>query len=131
MAGNIACPYSEKRVRIAKETLLVFAPLAKLLGMYNVKNELEDLAFKWSAPEKYAETARWIDELSKKQEPVVRSRVGASTPSHIGAPPTFRANAHEDVRARFVVADRPPDHRICIYPRFCFSVHLTSVESLL
>jgi len=29
---NMACPYIEKRVRIAKETLLVFAPLAKLLG---------------------------------------------------------------------------------------------------
>jgi (p)ppGpp synthase/HD superfamily hydrolase len=38
-------------VRIANETLLVFAPLAKLLGIYKVKNELEELAFKWSTPE--------------------------------------------------------------------------------
>ena len=63
----------EKRVRIANETLLVFAPLAKLLGMYQIKNELEDLAFRWSTPEYHAETARWFDELSKRQEPVVRS----------------------------------------------------------
>ena len=62
----------EKRVKIARETLLVFAPLAKLLGMYNVKNELEELAFKYAAPETYAETARWFDELSKRQDPVVR-----------------------------------------------------------
>jgi (p)ppGpp synthase/HD superfamily hydrolase len=62
----------EKRVKIARETLLVFAPLAKLLGMYNVKNELEELAFRYAAPETYAETARWFDELSKRQDPVVR-----------------------------------------------------------
>jgi (p)ppGpp synthase/HD superfamily hydrolase len=59
----------EKRVKIARETLLVFAPLAKLLGMYNVKNELEELAFRYAAPETYAETARWFDELSKRQIP--------------------------------------------------------------
>ena len=62
----------EKRVKISRETLLVFAPLAKLLGMYSVKNELEDLAFRWSSPEAHAETARWCDELSKRQEPTVR-----------------------------------------------------------
>ena len=62
----------EKRVKISRETLLVFAPLAKLLGMYRVKNELEDLAFRWSSPEAHAETARWFDELSKRQEPTVR-----------------------------------------------------------
>ena len=61
----------EKRVKISRETLLVFAPLAKLLGMYRVKNELEDLAFRWSSPEAHAETARWFDELSKRQEPTV------------------------------------------------------------
>ncbi|ACO70097.1 predicted protein, partial [Micromonas commoda] len=62
----------EKRVKIARETLLVFAPLAKLLGMYNVKNELEELAFRYAAPETHAETARWFDELTKRQDPVVR-----------------------------------------------------------
>ena len=40
----------DKRRRIAQETLLVFAPLAKLLGMYKVKNELEELAFMHVAP---------------------------------------------------------------------------------
>jgi (p)ppGpp synthase/HD superfamily hydrolase len=66
----------EKRVKISRETLLVFAPLAKLLGMYSVKNELEDLAFRWSNPEAHAETARWFDELSKRQEPTVRRAAG-------------------------------------------------------
>ena len=66
----------EKRVKISRETLLVFAPLAKLLGMYSVKNELEDLAFRWSNPEAHAETARWFDELPKRQEPTVRRAAG-------------------------------------------------------
>ncbi|EEH56647.1 uncharacterized protein MICPUCDRAFT_27276, partial [Micromonas pusilla CCMP1545] len=61
----------DKRRRIAQETLLVFAPLAKLLGMYKVKNELEELAFMHVAPEQHAITSRWFDELSKRQEPVV------------------------------------------------------------
>ena len=61
----------EKRVKIANETLLVFAPLAKLLGMYQVKNELEELAFKWASPEAYAEAGRRLDELSKQQEPTM------------------------------------------------------------
>ena len=63
-------------MKISRETLLVFAPLAKLLGMYSVKNELEDLAFRWSNPEAHAETARWFDELSKRQEPTVRRAAG-------------------------------------------------------
>tara|TARA_B110000977_G_scaffold198615_1_gene283863 strand:- start:281 stop:3196 length:2916 start_codon:yes stop_codon:yes gene_type:complete len=62
----------EKRVKISRETLLVFAPLAKLLGMYQVKNELEDLAFKWSLPDAHAEAGRRLDELSKQQEPTVK-----------------------------------------------------------
>ena len=62
----------EKRVKIAKETLLVFAPLAKLLGMYKVKNELEDLAFRYAEPQQYAEMARRCDALSKVQEPVIQ-----------------------------------------------------------
>ena len=39
----------EKRVKISNETLLVFAPLAKLLGMYDMKNELEEIAFGWAS----------------------------------------------------------------------------------
>ena len=61
----------EKRVKIARETLLVFAPLAKLLGMYRVKNELERLAFAHGAPELHAATSRRHDELIARQEPVV------------------------------------------------------------
>jgi len=66
-----------KRKRIADETLEVFAPLAKLLGMYQIKDELEAHAFRWSDPESHAEMMRWFDELSVSQGPVVEQASAA------------------------------------------------------
>jgi guanosine-3',5'-bis(diphosphate) 3'-pyrophosphohydrolase len=47
----------EKRERIAKETLEIFAPLANRLGIWQMKWELEDLSFRYVFPEKYREIA--------------------------------------------------------------------------
>ena len=46
-----------KRKRIAQETLDIFAPLANRLGIWQMKWELEDLAFRYVNPEKYKEIA--------------------------------------------------------------------------
>src|SRR5512146_1260749 len=43
----------ERRVRIAQETLDIYAPIANRLGMSKVKNELEELAFKYLEPQAY------------------------------------------------------------------------------
>ena len=56
----------DKRKRIAKETLDLYAPLAHRLGMYRIKAELEDLSFKAIDPETYREIA--VDIASKKSE---------------------------------------------------------------
>src|SRR5687767_5694152 len=40
----------DKRVRIAQETLDIYAPIANRLGMSRIKNELEELSFKYIAP---------------------------------------------------------------------------------
>lgn len=42
-----------KQVKIASETLYLYAPLAHRLGLYNIKTELEDLSLKYTEPEVY------------------------------------------------------------------------------
>ena len=53
-----------KRRRIARQTLDIFAPLANRLGIWQIKWELEDLAFRHVNPEKYKEIA---DQLSERR----------------------------------------------------------------
>lgn len=43
----------EKQIRISKETLDVYAPIAHRLGLYNVQTELEDISLWYLEPEKY------------------------------------------------------------------------------
>jgi guanosine-3',5'-bis(diphosphate) 3'-pyrophosphohydrolase len=52
----------ERRVRIARETMDIYAPLAGRLGMSKVKNELEDLAFQYLEPEVYKELTARVEE---------------------------------------------------------------------
>ena len=61
----------QKQKAIALETLHVFAPLARLLGMYRIKSELEDLSFRYAYPAPYTELQRHLDSLCKQQEEVV------------------------------------------------------------
>ncbi|VFQ73888.1 unnamed protein product [Cuscuta campestris] len=57
-----------KQSNIAKETLQVFAPLAKLLGMYQIKSELENIAFMYTNAQDFAKVQRRIAELRKEHE---------------------------------------------------------------
>ncbi len=52
----------ERRVRIARETMDIYAPLAGRLGMSKVKNELEDLSFQYLEPEAYKDLAARVGE---------------------------------------------------------------------
>ena len=54
----------------------MFAPLARLLGLYSIKEELEALSFMYSDPEGYAVVQRRLDVLAKTQGDVVL-KVGA------------------------------------------------------
>ena len=50
----------EKRRRIAQETMDIFAPLAGRMGIWQIKWELEDLAFRHLEPDKYREIAQLV-----------------------------------------------------------------------
>lgn len=56
---------------MARETLHVFAPLANRLGIWQVKWEMEDLAFRFLEPETYKQVARWLDEKRVEREQYV------------------------------------------------------------
>ncbi|MGC8856945.1 MAG: RelA/SpoT family protein [Anaerolineae bacterium] len=57
-----------KRKRIAQQTLDIFAPLANRLGIWQIKWELEDLAFRYVNPEKYREIAEQLAERRPDRE---------------------------------------------------------------
>jgi len=56
----------KSQIRISKETLDIYAPLANRLGIYSLKSELENLAFKYLYPEEYKELLEGIK--GKKEE---------------------------------------------------------------
>ncbi|NPB05923.1 MAG: bifunctional (p)ppGpp synthetase/guanosine-3',5'-bis(diphosphate) 3'-pyrophosphohydrolase, partial [Aquificae bacterium] len=65
----------EKQRRIATETLLVYAPLAHLLGMWEVKSRLEDLAFKYLYPEEYERVKTFVGKAKKELEEYLKKYV--------------------------------------------------------
>ncbi|WP_166384983.1 RelA/SpoT family protein [Polaribacter sp. 11A2H] len=59
---------AHKQVKIASETLYIYAPLAHRLGLYNIKTELEDLGLKYTEPEAYFGILGKIKESKEDQK---------------------------------------------------------------
>lgn len=57
----------EKQLKIASETIWVYAPLAHRMGLYAVKTEMEDLAMKYMEPQQYKEIARKLAETKRER----------------------------------------------------------------
>ncbi|MEP6755938.1 MAG: bifunctional (p)ppGpp synthetase/guanosine-3',5'-bis(diphosphate) 3'-pyrophosphohydrolase, partial [Chthonomonadales bacterium] len=57
-----------KRLRIARETLQVYAPLSHRLGIGQIKWELEDLAFKYSEPEEFNRIANQVAQTRDERQ---------------------------------------------------------------
>ena len=64
-----------KRKRIAQQTLDIFAPLANRLGIWQIKWELEDLAFRYVNPAKYKEIAEQLAERRPDRETQIQAIV--------------------------------------------------------
>ncbi|HET8550233.1 MAG TPA: RelA/SpoT family protein, partial [Bryobacteraceae bacterium] len=61
----------DRQVRIAQETLDIYAPIANRLGMGKMRGELEDLAFSYLEPEAYSELLREMEERRQAAEQVL------------------------------------------------------------
>ncbi|MCZ8196441.1 MAG: RelA/SpoT family protein [Flavobacterium sp.] len=57
-----------KQVKIASETLYIYAPLAHRLGLYNIKTQLEDLGLKYTEPAIYNDIVSKIKETKEEQD---------------------------------------------------------------
>ncbi|MEL4307344.1 RelA/SpoT family protein [Joostella sp. CR20] len=62
-----------KQVKIASETLYIYAPLAHRIGLYNIKTELEDLGLKYTEPEVYNDILGKMEETKEDQEAYIES----------------------------------------------------------
>lgn len=58
----------DKQVKIASETLYIYAPLAHRIGLYNIKTELEDLSLKYTEPEMYKDILTKIKDSKEEQD---------------------------------------------------------------
>src|SRR5690606_16585571 len=58
----------EKQVKIASETLYIYAPLAHRIGLYNIKNDLEDYGLKYTEPNVYADILNKMEESQDAQK---------------------------------------------------------------
>src|SRR5262245_21733189 len=60
----------ERRIKISQETLDIYAPIASRLGMSKVKNELEELSFKYLEPKAYETLRSKVESRRKSAEGV-------------------------------------------------------------
>jgi GTP diphosphokinase / guanosine-3',5'-bis(diphosphate) 3'-diphosphatase len=62
-----------KQVKIASETLYIYAPLAHRLGLYNIKTKLEDLGLKYTEPTVYNDIVSKIKETKEEQDAYIKN----------------------------------------------------------
>jgi GTP pyrophosphokinase len=65
----------DKQVRIAKETVEIYAPLAHRLGIYQIKRDLEDLSFKVLDPEMFYEIRRRVRKKLPEREQIIKQAI--------------------------------------------------------
>ena len=91
----------EKRERIARETLDIYAPIANRLGMSKVKNELEELSFKALEPRAYEDLRDKVDQRRRATQGLIEELRGT-----ILAKLTEAQVPHEADRLAFVALRR-------------------------
>lgn len=67
---------AHKQVRIASETLYIYAPLAHRLGLYIIKTELEDLSLRYSNPEIFQEIQTKLVQSKRERDKFIKDFIG-------------------------------------------------------
>ena len=62
----------KKQLKLASETLYIYAPIAHRIGMYNIKNELEDLSLRYTDNQSYSNIKNKIEESKEEQEVYIK-----------------------------------------------------------
>lgn len=65
----------DRRIFKSKETMEIYAPLANRLGMNSIKWELEDLAFHYLEPDKYARVSKMVNETREAREAYIDNAI--------------------------------------------------------
>lgn len=68
--SKVSCP-----VEFARETLDLYAPLANRLGIWQIKWEMEDLSFRYLAPDRYKQIARSLEEKRVEREAFIADTI--------------------------------------------------------
>ena len=64
---------NEKQIKIASETLYIYAPIAHRIGLYDVKSELEDLGLKYTEPEMFNNIKNKIEQTKDEQDKYIKN----------------------------------------------------------
>ncbi|MEC9134788.1 MAG: RelA/SpoT family protein [Bacteroidota bacterium] len=62
-----------KQIKIASETLYIYAPLSHRIGLYNIKTQLEDLSFKYTEYDRYVFIKNKIEDSKEEQDQYIKS----------------------------------------------------------
>jgi GTP diphosphokinase / guanosine-3',5'-bis(diphosphate) 3'-diphosphatase len=75
----------DKRRRIAKETMDIYAPLAERIGMYEFMTEMQTLAFRELEPDAYASISKRLEQLHKGGGETMIDRIARGLKAHLEA----------------------------------------------
>ena len=64
---------NEKQIKIASETLYIYAPIAHRIGLYDVKSELEDLGLKYTEPDVFNDIKNKIEDSKEEQDKYIKN----------------------------------------------------------
>ena len=84
----------EKQLKISSETLYIYAPLAHRIGLYNIKNELEDLSLKFTESKKYFSIKNKLERSKKDQD------------NYINTFTNFISTALNDEKIKYIIQGR-------------------------